>query len=313
MKKLLPLLFALLGACAATPPTPPASPVVLAPAMPAITVPAAGVVSVAAAAPVARFDHSLSSSGQSSRVRFIIIHFTVSDLQRSIMLLTKTEVSAHYLLTDTPEPFFYALVDESRSAWQAGTSSWKNYTQLNNSSIGIEIVNPGGVETPEGIVWTPFPQKQIDLLIPLLKDIVARHGVLPENILGHNEIAPQRRDDPGPLFPWKQLADAGLIPWPDAAEVARQQVIYEQQLPDIKWFQQQLAKHGYATPQTGILDPTTRKVIEVFQMRFRQAKFDGLPDAETAALLTVLNAMPPMPIQYPAPAAAATGATGGGT
>jgi len=291
----LPLLFALLGGCAATAPAPstPVAPVIVAPATPAVAVPAASTVAPA----VARFDHSLSSSGQSSRVRFIIIHFTVSDLERSIMLLTKTEVSAHYLLTDTPEPFFYALVDESRSAWQAGTSSWKNYTQLNNSSIGIEIVNPGGVETPQGTVWTPFPQKQIDLLIPLLKDIVARHGVLPENILGHNEIAPQRRDDPGPLFPWKQLADAGLIPWPDGAEVSRQQAIYGQQLPDIKWFQQQLARHGYATPQTGILDEATRKVIEVFQMRFRPAKFDGVPDAETAALLTVLNAMPPMPVQ----------------
>lgn len=297
-KLILPLLLALLGGCAATPPagsptSPLPPPVVLAPATPAVAVPAVSSVP----APVARFDHSLSSTYQSSRVRFIIIHFTVSNLERSIMLLTKTEVSAHYLLTDTPEPFFYTLVDESRAAWQAGTSSWKNYTQLNNSSIGIEIVNPGGVETAQGTVWTPFPQKQIDLLIPLLKDIVARHGVLPENILGHNEIAPQRRDDPGPLFPWKQLADAGLIPWPDAAEVARQQAIYAQQLPDIRWFQQQLAKHGYATPQTGVLDEATRKVLVVFQMRFRQAKFDGVPDAETAALLAVLNAMPPMPIQ----------------
>ncbi|HEV7814978.1 MAG TPA: N-acetylmuramoyl-L-alanine amidase [Janthinobacterium sp.] len=265
MKKLiLPLLFALLGGCASTAP-----------------------------APAARFDHSLSALSQSSRVRFIIIHYTVSDLARSITQLTQKDVSAHYLLTDTPQPFFYALVDESRSAWQAGTSSWKNYTQLNNSSIGIEIVNPGGKDTPEGKVWKPFPQAQIDLLIPLLKDIVARHGVLPENILGHNEIAPQRRDDPGPLFPWKQLADAGLIPWPDAGRVAAQRAVSEDKLPDLAWFQQQLAQHGYATPQTGILDEPTRHVMSTFQMRYRQAKFDGVPDAETAALLYVINTTPP--------------------
>src|SRR6185369_11447987 len=86
-------------------------------------------------------DHSLGpSKGQSSRVRFIVIHYTVSDLPLSIKLLTQNEVSAHYLLTDEEKPKFYALVDENRAAWHAGTSSWKNYTQLNHSSVGIEIV-----------------------------------------------------------------------------------------------------------------------------------------------------------------------------
>jgi N-acetylmuramoyl-L-alanine amidase len=85
-------------------------------------------------------------------------------------------------------------------------SSWKNYTLLNGSSVGIEIVNPGFTEGPNGRIWYPFPQKQIDQLIALVKDIVKRHNIPPENILGHSDIAPQRKQDPGPMFPWHQLA-----------------------------------------------------------------------------------------------------------
>jgi len=250
-------------------------------------------------------DHTLGpSKGQSSRVRFIVIHYTVADLPRSINLLTEHEVSAHYLLTDEEKPKFYALVDENRAAWHAGVSSWKNYTQLNQSSVGIEIVNPGFKDTPEGRVWYPFKQAQIDQLIPLLKQIKERHGVLPENIIGHAEIAPQRKQDPGPLFPWKQLADAGLIDWPDAGAVAQKRAIYEAQLPDIAWFQNKLAAHGYATPQTGVFDEATRNVMIAFQSRYRQTRWDGMPDAESAAILDVLTTPKAAAPAVPAPAAA---------
>ncbi|UGQ46485.1 N-acetylmuramoyl-L-alanine amidase [Massilia endophytica] len=246
-------------------------------------------------------DHSLVAKGQNSRVRFIVIHYTVSDLPRSIMLLTEKEVSAHYLLTDQAQPKLYGLVDEKNSAWHAGVSSWKSYTNLNNSSIGIEIVNPGFTETPDGKrTYYPFPQAQMDQLIPLLKDLVARHKVAPENILGHSDIAPQRKQDPGPLFPWKQLADAGLIQWPDAAAVAAARAKFETQLPDAAWFQQKLAQHGYAVPQTGVIDRATHNVLVAFQTKYRQSNWDGVPDAESAAILDVLTA-PPKPA---APAAA---------
>ena len=182
------------------------------------------------------------------------------------------------------------MVDESRQANKAGVSAWKDYTHINVSSVGIEIVNPGYKDTPEGRVWYPFSQAQIDKLIVLLKQIVARHGVKPENILGHSDVAPQRKQDPGPMFPWKQLADAGLIVWPDAAKVAAAQPAYEALLPEPAWFQQKLALHGYAVPQTGELDGPTRTVVAAFQMKYRNTKFDGIPDAETAALLDVLTA-----------------------
>jgi N-acetylmuramoyl-L-alanine amidase len=175
-------------------------------------------------------------------------------------------------------------------------SNWKNYTLLNNSSIGIEIVNPGFRETPEGRLWYPFPQAQMEQLIPLLKQIVARHNIAPENILGHNEIAPQRKQDPGPMFPWHQLAAAGLITWPDPARVVVQRALYEQQLPDMAWFQGRLAQHGYAVPRTGELDEETRNVIGAFQMKYRQSLFAGIPDAETAAILDVLTSPPPAAI-----------------
>lgn len=235
-------------------------------------------------------DNTYSSRGQNSRVRFIVLHYTVADLPNSIKILTEKEVSSHYLLTDTEKPLFYTLVDENRSAWHAGLSYWKGYTQLNNSSVGIEIVNPGFKDTPEGRVWYPFKQAQIDQLIPLLKQIVERHQVAPENILGHSDIAPQRKQDPGPLFPWKQLADAGLVAWPDAAQVAAQRAVYDMQLPDIAWFQQKLSQHGYATPQTGVFDEATRNVMVAFQSKYRQSKWDGEPDAESAAILDVLTA-----------------------
>ncbi|WP_082551647.1 N-acetylmuramoyl-L-alanine amidase [Massilia sp. Root351] len=252
------------------------------------------------ATPPPRLDNSLSARSQSSRVKFIIIHYTVADLPRSIKILTEQEVSSHYLLTDEAEPKFYTLVDEARMSNHAGVSSWKTYSNLNPMSIGIEIVNSGFKETPQGRVWYPFPQSQMDQLIPLLKQIVARHNIPPQNILGHSDIAPQRKQDPGPLFPWQQLAAAGLITWPDAAQVAAQRAVFETQLPDVAWFQKRLAQHGYAVPQTGVLDEATRNVMFAFQSKYRPARFDGNPDAESAAILQVLAPTPKNEIIHPA-------------
>ena len=169
-------------------------------------------------------------------------------------------------------------------------SNWKNYTLLNGSSIGIEIVNPGFTTDAHGVrTWYPFPQAQIDQLILLLRQIVARHHVAPENILGHSDIAPGRKQDPGPMFPWFQLAQAGLINWPEASRVMAVRLQFEAQLPDTAWFQKKLATFGYATPQTGEPDAQTKSVLTAFQMKYRPAIIDGTPDAETAALLDVLT------------------------
>ena len=237
-----------------------------------------------------QYDHTYTAKGQASRARFLVLHYTVGDRASSLTTLTQQEVSAHYLVTDDPVPHIYNLVDEKNAAWHAGNSSWKNFTQLNNSSIGIEIVNPGWKDTPNGRVYAPFPQAQIDALIPLVRDIVTRHHIAPENILGHSDVAPLRKQDPGPMFPWIQLAKAGLILWPDATRVAAVQPGFEAMLPDVAWFQQKLAAHGYAIVATGELDEQTRTVLGAFQMKYRPAKYDGQPDAESAALLEVLTA-----------------------
>lgn len=266
------LLLALLAGCATPPPTGP------------------------------QYDHTYTARGQSSRARFLVLHYTVSNRADSIKILTQQEVSAHYLVTDDPVPVIYNLVDEKNAAWHAGNSSWKNFTQLNNSSIGIEIVNPGWQDTPGGRVYAPFPQAQIDALIPLVRDIVTRHHIAPENVLGHSDIAPLRKQDPGPMFPWRQLAAAGLVAWPDANRVAMLVPIFQVQLPDIAWYQKKLATWGYGLVQSGVLDEQTRTVLSAFQMKYRPANIDGNPDVETAALLEALtNPTGPLPQPLPAP------------
>jgi N-acetylmuramoyl-L-alanine amidase len=163
---------------------------------------------------------------------------------------------------------------------------------LNAASIGIEIVNAGDSLAAQGVPWQEYPGAQVDAVVALVKDIVARHGIRPDRILGHSDIAPQRKSDPGPMFPWKRLADAGLIPWPDPARVAVRRAQYEASLPGIGWFQARLEAHGFDVPGTGQYDEATRRVIAAFQMKYRPARHDGVPDAETAAILDVITSPP---------------------
>ncbi len=130
----------------------------------------------------------------------------------------KDEVSAHYLVSDETPPVIYRLVPEDERAWHSGASHWRGHQMLNASSIGIEIVHPGFRLRPDGTREVlPFPKAQIDALLPLMKDIVQRHRIRPERIVGHSDVLPQWKEDPGPMFPWQRLADEGLIAWPDAA------------------------------------------------------------------------------------------------
>lgn len=240
--------------------------------------------------PALQIDRTLTAKGQASRVRFLVLHYTVSDLPSSIRILTQQEVSSHYLLTDEPQPKVYQLVDETRSAYHAGISYWKGYTQLNNSSVGIEIVNPGFTTNPDGSRnWYPFPPAQVDTLLALVKDIVARHKIAPENVVGHADIAPQRKQDPGKLFPWSLLGQHGLVVWPDAEVVQAVMPVYLSNVPDAAWFQKKLAAFGYATPTSGEWDQASQNVLTAFQMRYRQSNIDGQMDAESAALLQALT------------------------
>lgn len=233
-----------------------------------------------------RIDRSIQAKSQDSRVELVVLHYTATGKNASLQILSEQNVSSHYLITDDPHPVVYQLVDENRRAWHAGVSEWYGRTDINAGSIGIEIVNPGG----SGTTWAPYSDAQIDTLITLLHDIVTRHQIKPHNIVGHSDIAPQRKVDPGPLFPWKRLADEGLGRWYSEAE--KQRTMQEFQingLPDIRWVQTELKRAGYPVEQHGQLDHATRNVIAAFQMRYRPARYDGTPDLETMAILKALH------------------------
>ncbi|HXR02570.1 MAG TPA: N-acetylmuramoyl-L-alanine amidase [Pseudomonas sp.] len=235
-----------------------------------------------------KLDTSRPSVNFDSRVQFVVLHYTSASLDRSLALLTHGEVSAHYLIGDGPA-VTYKLVDETQRAWHAGESEWDGRTWLNSSSIGIEIVNPGYRDTPAGRLWYPYSEAQVQALIVLLKDIVKRNHIEPRHVIGHSDIAPLRKLDPGPLFPWKRLAQEGFGIWPDEQQVASHQAQMLGVVPSASWFQQQLSQLGYPTPQTGEWDIATRHVLTAFQMHYRPQKFDGEPDAQSAAILQVLN------------------------
>ena len=249
-----------------------------------------------------KIDSTYSATSQDSRVQFLIIHFTAEDFPGSLKVLTQGPVSSHYLVSEREgnnPARVYQLVDENRRAFHAGVSSWKGATALNASSIGIEIVNLGGRRGANGLRFPDFDREQIDRVVELVKDIVARHQIKPDRILGHSDIAPTRKNDPGPKFPWKRLADEGLIPWPDASAVAARKATYELALPSVAWFQEKLVRHGFTLPATGEQDKLTSDVISAFQQKYRPARFDGVPDAETAAILDVLTSMPTTPTLAP--------------
>jgi N-acetylmuramoyl-L-alanine amidase len=233
-------------------------------------------------------DRSYTSESQDSRALFLVLHYTVTDWEKSLRVLTTGGLgSSHYLVRDEPARS-YALVDENRRAWHAGDSFWAGHTHLNASSIGIEIVNAGYVDGPGGRVYASFPEAQVTEVIALVKDIVARHQIRPERIIGHADIAPGRKQDPGPKFPWKRLADEGIIPWPDLAQVQLKQAQFASLPPDAAWFQDKLSRVGYKVPRNGEMDEMTRNVISTFQMKYRPSDYSGVADAETAALLDVM-------------------------
>jgi N-acetylmuramoyl-L-alanine amidase len=147
-----------------------------------------------------RFDDTYRSDGHRSRVRAVVIHYTVANFDGTMRIMNRGEATYHYVIGGDP-PTIYRIVDESRAAFHAGRSSWRGYTNLNESSIGISIVNRGsGGDIPAAQLseWEGYTPAQIELAVRLVKDIVNRHLIRPEFVVGHGDIAPQRKVDPGP-------------------------------------------------------------------------------------------------------------------
>jgi len=239
-------------------------------------------------------DTSRPAQSADSRIRFLVMHYTEIGEAQSLNVLTTEPVSAHYVVPEAPrvengEPVVWQLVPESQRAWHAGVSSWQGTTELNAASLGIENVNRGPTDTPQGRTWQPYPPAQVDALIRLAKDIVTRYGIAPTRVVGHSDIAPQRKTDPGPLFPWKQLYDAGIGAWPDAATVSTDLAGRAADAPaDVRGLQLKLARYGYQVATDGVLDDKTRRVFAAFQMHFRPRDYAGNPDAETDAIAQAL-------------------------
>ncbi len=224
------------------------------------------------------------------------MHYTALDDAASLKALTKGNVSAHYLVNSLPEmrdykPVILQLVPEEKRAWHAGISSWNGRGNINDTSIGIEIVNPGFTQGMLGDkIWYPFNDKQMDAIALLAKDIIVRNKIDPDNVLGHSDIAPLRKQDPGRLFPWKKLALMGIGAWPDDSTVNKYLAGRDKYSPgDVLEIQKSLKKYGYdKIPQSGVLDEETRTTISAFQMHFRQDDIAGNADAETEAIAKAL-------------------------
>lgn len=160
------------------------------------------------------------------RIRFLVLHYTAEDFATSLSLLTGNNVSAHYFIAAKPaidsitgKPVIWQLVPEELAARHAGMSFWRGWRSINDTSIGIEQENPGFTDTDSVVHWYPYSPEQISLVIALAKQIVQRYQIAPVNVVGHSDIAPLRKKDPGPLFPWEALAAAGVGAWPDPQTV----------------------------------------------------------------------------------------------
>lgn len=234
---------------------------------------------------------------QNFRQRFVILHYTNLDDEKSIMVLTQRNVSSHYLVNDKDDKEIYQFVDENKRAYHAGVSHWRGFENLNDTSIGIEITNMGYTMVDGQKVFADFPEYQFKKVAALVKDIVERYQISPIHVLAHSDIAPTRKQDPGPKFPWKRLyTEYGVGMWydEDTKQNFVNQIIpeeYELQSstpPFIFKYQSMLRNLGYGIPLTGSLDDSTKKTVEAFQYHFRPEQCDGVMDIETYAILEAL-------------------------
>jgi N-acetylmuramoyl-L-alanine amidase len=199
----------------------------------------------------------------------LVLHYTELPLKESLDILCdgarEHRVSAHYVLAE--DGTLYRLVPEDCVAWHAGRSHWRGREALNATSIGVEIVNLHGDRHD-------YPKAQIAALIELCHGILARHpAIVPRNVVGHSDIAPKRKIDPGLRFPWATLALSSIGLWPRAGAAPLEGDV-----------QAALERFGYP-PTVGV---TTADIVASFQRRFRPSRVDGIADPETRALLASL-------------------------
>jgi N-acetylmuramoyl-L-alanine amidase len=192
-------------------------------------------------------------------------------------------VSSHYLVFEDGR--VVQLVPEGRRAFHAGESAWEGSTDINSRSIGIEIGNKGhDYGCPE------FPEVQIAAVIALCRDIVARWSIAPRRVLGHSDVAPLRKRDPGEAFPWARLAAAGVGLWVEPAAIEDGRALRPgDRGEEVARLQRRLAEYGYGITPSGDYDAATQEIVAAFQRHFRPARVDGIADASTMRTLEALH------------------------
>lgn len=223
-------------------------------------------------------------------IDMLILHYTgMPDAESALRRLCdpRAEVSAHYLVYE--DGGITQCVPEARRAWHAGKSFWKGARDVNSRSIGIEIVNPGH----DGD-YPDFPERQIEAVVDLCRDICRRHDIKPWMVLAHSDIAPDRKQDPGEKFPWNRLAQSGVGHYVPAAESATGLLMQEGESGQpVEAVQSMLALYGYDVEVTGVFDARTRLAVTAFQRHFRPQKVDGIVDQSSVETLHALLAALP--------------------
>ena len=221
----------------------------------------------------------------------LLLHYTGMDgaAQRALDWLCCAEslVSCHYFVFEDGR--IVQTVPESVRAQHAGVSYWHGEVDNNSRSIGIEIAHPGHVTVQQGGELQPFEDVQIAAVLKLCADIVRRNDILPERVVAHSDIAPERKEDPGELFPWHVLHAAGIGHWVEPAPIEAGTFFQEGDTGQpVEALQAMLARYGYNVPITGTFDGQTRLCVTAFQRHFRQARVDGVADRSTIETLYAL-------------------------
>ena len=214
----------------------------------------------------------------------LVLHYTGMPTGEAALARLRdpeAKVSAHYLVEEDGRVFM--LVAEERRAWHAGVSHWRGEADINGRSIGIEIVNPG-----HEFGYRPFPDAQIDAVIALIAAIRSRWTVPDARILAHSDVAPERKTDPGELFPWKRLAAAGHGLWAEPPAAPGAPLAPGDEGPGVFALQAGLTRLGYDCAPSGAYDGATATIIRAFQRHWRQEVVDGVADGETRARLIAL-------------------------
>jgi len=227
------------------------------------------------------------SRAQGTRVDMLVFHYTGMETPEEAFARLRdpeAKVSAHYVVEENGD--VTRMVDEGRRAWHAGDSSWLRETDINSCSIGIEMINPG-----HQFGYRAFPEPQMAAIEMLAARIVSRYAIAPQRVLGHSDVAPIRKSDPGELFDWQRLAAKGIGLWPDNIGTAEWTLL---KLGDsgagVAKLQEDLFTFGYNIEVSGSYGAPTTVIVSAFQRHFRQSQVDGVADRETRAVLAAVLA-----------------------